>query len=151
VLVGAGHDVYLLRNIPVRDVLRSHPHIVPPSEHLASIVRRLSSNEAMALYVVGPGDRLQGVISMRELRPVLNDIDTLDELVVAADVAAVDSPSVSVDESLDVVLARLDLGYRDELPVVDGDRLLGVVRVEDVLARYRHELARRELAEGLGE
>jgi len=149
--IGAGQDVNLLRNIPTSEVLRRKPPTVAPSEHLASIVRRLSSNEAMTLYVVGPGDRLQGVISMRELRPVLNDIDTLDDLVVATDVAASDCSSVRGDESLDRVLARLDLGYRDELPVVDDGRLLGVVRVEDVLARYRHELARRELAEGLGE
>ena len=88
---------------------------------------------------------------MRELRAVLRDVDVLKALVVAEDLADIDCPTVSIDDTLDSVLSRLDAGYRDELPVVEGETLRGVVRLEDVLARYRQELKRRQVLAGVGE
>ena len=85
---------------------------------------------------------------MRELRHVIKDVEILKHVVVALDLADTNFPHVSVDDSLDNVLTRLDRGYRDELPVLDGPRLVGVVRISDVLARYRQEIVKRQMALG---
>jgi len=147
--VRAGQDLNLLRNIPVREVVVEEVETLAPSERLASLIARMSASEARSFYVLDGDRRLHGVVSMRELRPVLGDADVLRDLVVAADVADTRFPSVTIDDSLDTVLVRLDVGYRDELPVLDGERLVGAVRIEDVLARYRHELQRREVVRGV--
>ena len=150
--VRAGQDINLLRNIKVNEVMRRDDlPLVPPSEPLLRLLARISGSDAPCFYVVDGERRLHGVLSMRELRPALPDAELLGQLVVAADLLDSACPQVSVDDTLDEVLTRLDVAYRDELPVVaeDGERLLGIVRVSDVLARYRHELAKREVAEEL--
>jgi|GEM_PF-5597855 len=42
----------------------------------------------------------------------------------------------TLGDSLDAVLVTLDRGYRDELPVTDGDILKGTMRIEDEIAHY---------------
>ena len=141
----AGQDVNLLRGFRVRDVMRAEPPTVSPRARLGKIAARLADGQASTLYVVGEGGRLQGVVSMGELQPHLADLDVLRDLVTADEIAQRDALCVAADATLDEVLEKLDVGYRDELPVVDGDLLVGVVRIEDVLRRYKRELLRREL------
>ena len=146
--IRAGQDVNLLRNIPLQEVLRPTAHVIDPSESLTGIIRRITEEDAAGFYVVGADGVLLGVISMRELRPAMHDAKSLGSLVVARDLVEADFPSLKPDETLDTVLTRLDQVYRDELPVVRDGRLAGVVRTEDVIARYRRELAKRQVAEG---
>ena len=68
----------------------------------------------------------------------------LQGLVIAEDLAKTDFLSVQVGECLDVVMKQLDITYRDELPILDGKRFVGVVRTSDVIARYRREIAQRD-------
>lgn len=146
--VRAGQDINLLRNISVREVVVSDDlDLVAPGDRLSTLIVRLSASDIGCFYMVDDEQCLQGTVSMRELRSVLGDADLLGDLVVAADIADRSFPSVLVSDSLDTVLTRLDLGYRDELPVLEGEKLLGLVRISDVLARYRVELSKRELAE----
>jgi CIC family chloride channel protein len=144
--VRAGQDINLLRGISVREVVvRDDLDLVGPGERLSGLITRLSESDAACFYMVDEGQRLLGLVSMKEVRSALGDADLLADLVVASDIADQAFPSVSVDDSLDTVLTRLDLGYRDELPVLEGERLIGIVRISDVLIRYRVELDKREL------
>ncbi len=146
--VRSGQDINVLRNIPVGEVVRSDMVTVAPSVRLEELIGRLSGSLEPCFYVTAEEGRLQGVISMRELRHVIKDAEVLKHVVVALDLADTSFPRASIDDSLDNVLTRLDRGYRDELPVLDGDRLAGVVRISDVLARYRQEMVKRQVALG---
>lgn len=141
-----GQDVNLLRGVAVRDVIGSGAPVLEPGTPLPAILERLSLGEASSFYVPGEDGTLLGVLSLNELKPLLKDAEILKDLVVAEDIAVKDCPSVQVTDTLDKVLERLDAGYRDELPVLDGDQFVGVVRIEDVLNRYRQELFRHEMA-----
>ena len=109
------------------------------------------ANDVRNFYVVDSAGALRGQISVDELRPALRDPDALKDVVVAIDLANTDFLSVDIGDGLDTVMKRLDVGYRDELPVLDGGRFVGVVRSRDVISRYRREVARREAAEGESE
>ena len=146
--VRAGQDINLLRNIPVSEVLVTDDlDTAAMGERLSSLMKRLTSGDIGCFYIVDDEQHLQGLVSMHEVRSILGDADVLADLVTAADIADRSFPSVSVRDSLDKVLTTLDLGYRDELPVLDGEKFVGLVRISDVLARYRVELSKRELAE----
>jgi len=146
--VRSGQDVNLLRNIPVREVLsKAEPTRVPTTERLGRLIETLTQGDAACLYVVDEAQHLTGVLSMRELRPLLHDAELLANLVVADELTEAEFPSVRTGDTLDMVLTALDLGYRDELPVLAADdTLVGTVHIADVLARYRKELEKRQLA-----
>jgi len=144
VTIRAGQDVNVLRNIPVREVVKEAP-TVAASCPVPELLDRILKDDAASLYVVDAAQHLTGVISMRELKPLLRDPGASLDVVVAVDVANSEIPTVNLQENLETVLSRLDLGYRDELPVLDGEVFCGVARIEDILARYRYEVARREV------
>jgi CIC family chloride channel protein len=143
--VRAGQDVNVLRHIPVTDVMTTDAPRMDATERLRTMLMHMSSSEAPSFYVVGPDDELRGIVSMREIRPALDEPELLGDLIVAEDVAEKHFPSVSIRDTLDTVLERLQTAFRQELPVLDGAKLVGVVRVDAVLARYRSEIRRREM------
>ncbi|MCB9898638.1 MAG: chloride channel protein [Planctomycetes bacterium] len=143
--IASGQDVNLLKSVSVRDVLRDEVPTIAPAVRLGALALRLSAGSDASLYVVDDERHLIGVVGLNELQSLLPDLDVLRDIVVAGDIAATHGPRVGVDDTLDHVLETLDVGYRDELPVMDGERLVGIVRIEDVLARYKRELVRREV------
>lgn len=144
--IRAGQDINLLRHVRVREILRDGAPTVTPNTRLDEMLQRFSSSDASNFYVVDRDGRLFGVISFSELRRVLDDPQAVKGLFVAEDIANPRFPKVAADDTLDHVIQQLDLGYRDELPVVESDRLVGTVHMEDVLGRYRIEVLKRQAA-----
>ena len=144
-----GQDVDLLRRIPVREVMRAEMATAAPQDPLLPLLQRLYHGQENCVYVVDAEGRLTGVIALNQMRSVLEDIGLVQNLLLAEDVALAEWPSAKAGDTLDLVLRRLDQGYRDELPVVDQRRLVGVVHVADVLERYRSEVFKHQMAETL--
>jgi len=144
-----GQDLNLLRSIKVDEVLRHDPLVVPPTERLSSMLQRLFRGSETSLYVVDEDDVYHGVVALNALRPILEDAESMSNLLVAADTANAEWPTVTPGETLDKVLQSLDAGYRDVMPVLDGTRLIGVVHLEDVLERYRMELFKNQMVDDL--
>ncbi len=147
--VRAGQDINLLANIPASEVmLTENLPTLSEAERLPDILSRLYATESPIFYMLDEAGLLTGTLSMREMRPALEEADLLRDLVVAEDLADKAYPKVVASDTLDLVLNRLDAAYRDELPVLDEQgHLRGIVRVEDVLSRYRKELALRQVAD----
>jgi len=144
VTIRGGQDVDVLRSIPLREVVQVVPG-VPLSHDVTDLVEQFLSGATRNFHVVDSDGMLRGEIAVDELRPVLQDPDAVRHVVVAQDLARTDFASVQVGDRLDVVMKALDVTYRDELPVLDGRRFVGVVRTSDVIARYRREIAQRDL------
>jgi len=149
VTIREGQDINVLRSIPLREVVREVPAI-PGSHSVTDLVRQFVSGDARNFHVVDSEGMLRGEISVDEIRPVIQNPDAVQDVVVAQDLARTDFLSVQIGDNLDVVLKQLDIGYRDELPVLDGRRFVGVVRTSDVIARYRREIAQRDTDESDG-
>ena len=147
--IRAGQDINILRSISVREALAPDVTTLSPDQPLTPVLNSLLTGDQGCLYVVDADGHLTGVISMGELVSVLGDLQSLHGLVVAQDIAATNWPSVSSTDKLDDVLRSLDLGYRDELPVLEDGLFLGAVRMSAILDRYRKELFKHELAGSL--
>ncbi|MHC4939511.1 MAG: chloride channel protein [Planctomycetota bacterium] len=143
VTIQEGQDVNVLRRIPLREVVREVP-TVPPSRDVTDLVRDFVSGKERHFHVVDADGTLRGEISLEELRPVIQDPEAVRGVVVAEDLTRTDFGWVDLSDTLDVVMKQLDVGYRDELPVLEGRRFVGVVRTSDVIARYRREIAQRD-------
>jgi CIC family chloride channel protein len=145
----AGQDINVLRSVRVRDIMHEEPATVPASMPLADLLRAMARSQQHCFYVVDNDGRLDGVVSMNELQSLMPDAETLADLVLAADVASHTWPTVGPRDTLDAVLREFDGDYRPEIPVVEDGCLLGTVRTEELLVRYRHEVFKREMAQSL--
>ncbi len=146
----AGQDINVLRAVRVREVMHDKPVTVAPGMALPALISLVARGNERCFYVVDEDRRLKGVISMTEVQALLPGMDVLKDLVLASDIALPDWPRVSPDDTLDRVVADLDGDYRHEIPVLDSDGvLMGSIRTEDVLTRYKQEVLRREVATSL--
>lgn len=150
--VASGREVNILRSLRAREVMVEDPPTVAPGTHLGEIVARIGLGSVDHLYVMDDTGRLQGVIGMNEMRSALLDMNSLSDLVVAADLAREDVPMITLDQDLDVVMRIFGGKNREELPVVDNlasQRLLGTITRGHLLEAYNRELRKRDMVSEL--
>ncbi len=147
--IRAGQNIDVLRNVKVREVMRPDPVTVSPNMSLPALLNLVSNSSERCFYVVDDDRHLRGVISMLEVQALLPGAEVLRDLVLASDVASTTWPSLTADEMLDRVVAELDGDYGLEIPVVEDGVLIGALRTDDVLTRYKQEVLKREMAVSL--
>jgi len=119
-------------------ILMHRPAVeVLPDTTLRSAAGTLA-DESVGVAVVrghqtpGPGTRAVGLVSERDIvRALAEGADP--DTATAGDVMTADLASASPDESISVAAARMLESEIRHLPVVDGDRVVGVVSMRDVL------------------
>ncbi len=133
----------------VRDVMTPDPVTVRPSDSLLIAKRRMEETRCRRLPVVDEQGRLCGIITDRDLRlathsPLVlrerwedewlltrTEVDgcmTPDPITIAAD--------APLEQAIDLLLAHTISG----LPVLEGDRLVGILTVTDLLRALRNLL-----------
>jgi len=144
-----GRAVNVLEPVSVREVVRTEMVTASPEDRLGSLVTQFIGHSGTTLFVTDDENRLHGVITADEIRPLMNDASALDALVIAQDVMVEgDFPTVSADASLADVMRHLGQ-YRGEVPVLEGERLVGVIWPKDVIERYNTEVFKRDMARSM--
>jgi CBS domain-containing protein len=132
----------------VREVMRTNVVALPSSGSVSDAVGRLHADHqrrGQYLYpVIGEGERLLGVITRNRLQRAVSD--TAEQTRPLPELAS--EPVVAeAGEPLRVVVHRMAETGLTRMPVVDGDRFVGMVSLNDLLrARTRslEEERRRE-------
>ncbi len=108
---------------------------VSPDSTVGDALEVMERENVSGLPVVDDGD-LVGIVSNRDLRPLLHKQDTGVEKVMTEDVVTV-SADVDSDEALEIMH-----GNRVErLPVVEDGKVDGIVTMDSILRRREHEEA----------
>jgi CBS domain-containing protein len=120
---------------PVSELLKKHDGTlwhVTPEMTVYEAVEKLAHYEAGALLVMD-GDRLAGVFSERDYTRKVTLVgrhskDTLVSEIMTADVVTV-SAATRTRECMSLMSTR----KIRHLPVVDGDRVLGMISIRDIM------------------
>lgn len=149
ILLRRGTEVNVLRGIRVADVMQSDVTTVPYDMRLRPLLDLVADTPLHSnVYVLDERQRLTGYISYHEIRSVLVDVEALEAVLVANDVANFELRSVKPADTLDVVIRLFARKNQDELPVVDPDdpgRIIGTVHRADVVTAYNNEILKRDL------
>jgi CIC family chloride channel protein len=137
----AGLEELALRQTRIGELMDDQVATVASATPLADLVRRFESEPLDQLWVVDDARRLQGVVTLQDVKEFLGrDAGAAGRAVIAADVAR-RVAGLGAEQSLAEVLEPFDDPALDELPVVDARRvLLGRVTRRDVLATLRLEV-----------
>ena len=119
----------------VRDLVQRGTVTVPPAATLRDAAVVMEREEVGAVVGVAEG-RAAGVLSERDIvRAVANGEDVDD--VRADDVMAVDVVTIGLDATVTEAADVMEAGNIRHLPVTDGDKVVGMVSIRDVLAAHR--------------
>ncbi|HSK26242.1 MAG TPA: CBS domain-containing protein [Jiangellales bacterium] len=117
---------------PVRTVMVWPLATVHDDDTLRDAARALTEEEVGALLVVRREDRLIGLVSERDLVHAIAQDADLDE-VVCGDVMALATISVAPDDTVAEAARLMSEARVRHLPVRDGERVVGMLSIRDVL------------------
>jgi CBS domain-containing protein len=109
---------------------------VEPDTSVLEIAKIIDGRKIGAVLVLGEGDRLEGIVSERDVVKALasheGNIMQLKATDLMTRAVTVASPSTTVDEAMEI----MDAGYFRHLPVIDEGKLVGIISIRD-LVKYR--------------
>ncbi len=123
----------VLATLPVRDVMRAPRLVLSSAMGMGAARQQLHTAGLTGAPVRDGSDRYLGVLD-RDTRDV-DHPETIDEL------ADRDAATVAPDDALDDALGTIADSGRQWAPVVEHDRLVGVLSVRDAMSGYRAALA----------
>lgn len=118
---------------------------ISPDVSLTEAVKSLAEHRIGAIVAVDAAGRVAGIISERDVVRILGE---KGPAVLAEPVSSVMTRAVvtcTTDETIPGVMERMTRGRFRHVPVVEGDRLLGIISIGDVV-KFRVEEMERESA-----
>lgn len=116
---------------PVTTYMSDAVVTVPASATLREIAGSIAE-ETIGCVVVGTADQVEGVVSERDIAVAAGRGDDLDS-VTAGDLDNAGLVWVGTDATIGDVAAQMMQGYVRHVLVGDGQRLVGVVSIRDVV------------------
>lgn len=115
----------------VRDVMTSNPTTCEPTATLVDAAKVMAGEDVGPVPIV-EGGKLVGLVTDRDIiiRAVAEGRDVTSTAV--RDVASKDLVTVTADEDLDRALQLMADNQVRRIPVVEGDRVVGIVSQADV-------------------
>jgi len=138
----------------VSQILKSKPDegviTVPPGTTVASAVETLSSRRIGALIVSPDGRRVAGILSERDVVRELGRrgpsclVETVDSIMTAKIITC------GGHDRTDDVLHKMTDGRFRHMPVMEGDQMVGLISIGDVVkARLMELSADKDALEGM--
>ena len=144
-----GRARHLLQTLTVRDVMVEDFETIPERTTIAEIKSMFARLPHGTFVVVDGLENLVGAISFTDLKHIGFDT-SLDALINARDVAHTQAPAPLIGDTLEEVLAVMDVSGEEHLAVVastDDRRVLGIVHQGDVLRAYNRALLQAQAEE----
>jgi len=113
---------------------------IAPTARLAEAVKILAEHRIGAIVITGPADRVVGILSERDIVRVLAERGpaALDEQVAAVMTRKV--ATCTGNETLAAIMEQMTTGKFRHLPVVEQNRLVGIISIGDVVKQRLEEI-----------
>lgn len=131
----------------LQNVLQENVVTVEPDTSLEELARTMF-DESVGSVVVAEDGQLRGIVTDRDLTVELfaedTDLNVFDgetnlSTVTAADVMTTDPLTVGPDDDIPAVLEAMTDAIARRIPVVEGDEVVGIVTLDDLVVRLADE------------
>ena len=141
-----GQSLDVLRGLKVRSVMRPDIVTVSPNAPLMSIVSQFVKHPGNSVFVVDRDHHLRGLITLDETRQILDDPQSVKNLLIAQDLMIESGfPVFRPGDNLADVMKQLG-SHSFVAPVVDNGLIVGGIWPEDVFNSYNAEIFKRDMA-----
>src|SRR6476469_6096293 len=119
---------------------------IEPTATVEAAVKTLTENRIGALLVLGPDRRVIGIVSERDIVRTLaaRGAGALKEPL--AQVMTRKVVTCSPSETVGTIMERMTTGKFRHVPVIEQDRVVGVISIGDVVKHRLHEMERESAA-----
>jgi CBS domain-containing protein len=119
---------------------------IEPTATVEAAVKTLTENRIGALLVLGPDRRVIGIVSERDIVRTLaaRGAGALKEPL--AQVMTRKVVTCSPSETVGTIMERMTTGKFRHVPVIEQDRVVGVISIGDVVKHRLHEIEKESAA-----
>jgi len=144
--IRGGFSTNVLSHLKARDAMRDEYSAIRRADQLMPVISRFVERPGDTVMVTDAAQRLLGVITVDDIRPLMKDPESVQGLVIAEDMMrTVGFPVFAPDDPLDEVMRRFGR-YRFLAPVVENGHLVGALWPQDVIEAYNSEILKRDMA-----
>ncbi len=143
-----GHDVNLLRSIPVSEYMEKEYESIGDNTGLKELIIKAQESTYPHFVVLNNKDELVGILSMRDLKNCLSDMDCLCELIVAADIMSKNVYCLVPDDTLETAFEVFEGKHISTLPVVDSrnrKKVLGILKKSNLILAYNEKILKTNI------
>jgi CIC family chloride channel protein len=140
-----GLEATIMESTQVRDLMFSDVPRVNTGALLGKVLSKMLNDDVQELYVTDDEGRLQGIITLNDVKAVINEAE-LEEVLTAADLMQTRFQCVTPESALLEGMNRFCASNLGELPVVqdrDSMRLVGLVTHRSIFLLYNREVLRQ--------
>jgi CBS domain-containing protein len=117
---------------------------IEPTADVAAAAKLLSTHRIGALVVLDGDGRLVGILSERDIVRTMADVGGASLLLPVAEVMTRNVSTCDVNDSISSVMDRMTKGKFRHMPVLDKDRLAGMISIGDAL-KWQIEMIRESM------
>ena len=140
-----GLEATIMENTAVRDLMHTDVPAVRETAGFRQVVHRMLDENIEDLYVTNERDELQGVITLNDVKAVLNEAG-LEYVLIAADLMNRKFQAVTPEHTLLECIDKFAAGGEDQLPVVEDQstrKLVGLVTHRSIFLLYNREVLKK--------
>lgn len=148
-----GHDVNLLRSIPVTEYMEKEYESIGDNTGLEELIIKAQESTYPHFVVLNNKDDLVGILSMRDLKNCLSDMDYLCDLIVAADIMSKNVYCLVPDDTLETAFEVFEGKHISTLPVVDSrnrKKVLGILKKSNLILAYNEKILKTHILQNRG-
>lgn len=152
--ISEGRESNILKSILIKDVNLNPLHTVHENTKLTELVEKMSKNPGNTFYTFNGANKITGVITETELRPIMTEYENVKDFLVANDIANPQFTFAKPDDDLDFILRLFSKLNVDSIPVISNDyeeKILGAINRQEVLLIYNRESLKLNLSEGISD
>jgi CIC family chloride channel protein len=141
-----GRESAILRNFHVADIMEVNPRTIANSDGLEAILQMFLENQEERFYVVDDEGRLQGHITIHEVKDILHE-QNLGKLLIAADITTATREFVYRTDHLEDCLLKLGHVEANDLPVLYSPErpvLVGRISRQAIFEIYNREVLQQQ-------
>ena len=148
-----GYDVSLLRSIPVSEHMEKEYESIGENTGLEELIVKAQESTYPHFIVLNNNDDLVGMLSMRDLKNCLSDMDYLCELIVAADIMSKNVYCLVPDDTLETAFEVFEGKHISILPVVDPrnrKKILDILKKSNLIIAYNEKILKTHILQHRG-
>ena len=147
-----GIETNVMESILVEDVYTKEFETINATDNFSQVVNKVIQGKEFDYPVITGDGKILGIISLGDIKDYLFEKDSLQNLLIAGDIANTTFDTITPGDNCGIVLEKLRYSRYEGLPVIedkDSNKIIGFIRRKEILDAYHKAIERKEITSSL--
>ncbi|MCZ6702057.1 MAG: chloride channel protein, partial [Ignavibacteria bacterium] len=147
-----GVETNVMDSIDVKDIYSTDFESINAKDNFSQVVNKVISGKEFDFPVLTEDGRILGIISLHDIKDYLFEKDSLQNLLIAGDIASTNFDTITPNDNCGTAMDKLRYSRYEGLPVVEkngSDKIIGFIHRKEILDAYHKAIERKEITSSL--